>query len=191
MSGYDFKDRRCWRLWQEAQPKGQAHYGAFAWRESPAGLERAWSKVTAGKTAEEVEALLLSCLNAAGAQTAYREAQLKAGERLPRPRGIAVWVNAGGWAEEVGSKRVGSPDPVDVQTCRYCSDPIVHAAYGTCAFHCPIPEPDSWRETLMRAREREVKAWMAEHKEPEETPVEFYRRVARIGWRKMKEKLQR
>ena len=184
---YEFKDKRCWRIWEAASPKGDRHLAAFAWRESPAGLERAWSKACQGKDPDEKDKLLSSCLRAAKAQGAYRQQRLAAGERLPRPRGVAVWLNAAGWAEEV--EAAGSAGrTVENATCQYCDAPMVHAHYRTCSRHTPIPEGYSaWLETERRAKLRMIDSWKAKAQEEGESDRDFYKRMARSHWRKWKE----
>lgn len=184
---YEFKDKRCWRLWEAASPKGDRHMAAFAWRESPIGLERAWSRACNGKDADGCDKLLSACLKAASAQSAYRKSRLAFGERIPRPRGVAVWVNAGAWAEELEATG-SSGEPVKNVTCQHCDAPMVHAAYRTCARHAPIHEDDSWREMLIRSRMRELEAWREQYQKQEETAIDFYRRVARGGFRRLMEK---
>lgn len=188
MSGYEFADRRCWRIWQAAKPKGDRHLAAFAWRESPASLERAWAKLANGKEDEALDRMLAQILTAADQQTAYRQSRINAGERLHRPRGIAVWLNAGGWAEEIGQPAGSPAREAPTKSCKHCSDPIVHAPYGTCARHTPIPEGQAWIETLVRSRMRELESWREEAQRPDETSVQFYVRAARVNWRKMVKK---
>ena len=182
MTAYEFKDKRCWRLWEAAAPKGDRHMAAFAWRESPGTLERAWAKACSGLDDDGKDKLIAACLKAGETQAAYRKTRLAAGERLPRPRGIAVWINAGGWAEDTEDVR-GPTGEAPVSRCHHCDEPAVHTYYGTCARHTPIPEQDSWREMLVRARMRELEAWREQEQKPDETAQQFYRRVARKGWR--------
>ena len=100
-TSFEFKDDRCRQLYEAAYPKG--HIRGFAWRESPKTLDNAWNRDTKGKTPEDKDELLKTCLLAGEAQTKYRIEQEKAGERLCRPKGIAVWFNAGDYFAEIGS----------------------------------------------------------------------------------------
>ncbi len=187
---YQFKDKGCWRLWEAASPKGDRHLAAFAWRESPAGLERAWTKACQGKDDIDRDALLSECLAAGESQSAYRRAQLRAGEKLCRPPGIAVWVNKGGWAEETVDPGDSRPEQRKVINCKYCDDPATHGEYGTCNKHTPIHEDQAWRELMVRARMRQLMAWRDEHKEEGESDSKFFTRIARWKWSKIKERLE-
>ena len=187
---YQFKDTRCWRLWEAASPKGQRHIASFAWREGPATLERAWSKACQGKSDLDKDALLTECLVAASSQNAYRRAQIKAGEKLFRPPGIAVWVNKGGWAEDIVQPGDSRPERREVMDCKYCDQPATHAEYGTCSKHTPIHEDQAWKELLVRARMRTLIAWRDEHKDEAEPDSKFFARVARWKWSKVKERFE-
>ena len=188
MVTHEFKDKRCWQLWQAAAPKGERHLAAFAWRESPIGLERAWAKACNGRSDDDRDLLLAQCLRAGEKQAAYRRSRLSAGERLPRPRGIAVWVNAGAWAEEL-EVASSSGEPVKASSCQHCEAPMVHAHFGTCARHTPIPEGHSaWLETRMRSMDADVKRWKMANQQPGESDTEAYKRLARIHWRKWRER---
>ncbi len=187
MTAYQFQLPGAERLWNKASPKGEANLGAFAWREAPAALDKAWAKAIKGKDEGAATQLLAVCLGAADTQSAYRSRRLQLGDKLGRPPGIAVWVNKGGWAEEiVETSRPAAAS--SAATCQYCDEPLAHGHFGTCARHTPVSEDQAWSETLIRSRMRELLAWEKKHKKPDETANEFFRRVARFGWKKWKAK---
>lgn len=101
MTSFDFTSEAAKKLWERASPKG--HKTAFAWRESPAGVDRAVTKVIRPMNEEQIEIWLADCMLSADIQSRYRGEQIKAGESLGRPKGLAVWVNDGDWGVEIGS----------------------------------------------------------------------------------------
>ena len=101
MTSYQFSDDRCKQLFEAAYPV--KHFKGFAWRESPQTLDNHWKRATSGKTPAEKDELLKVCLLAGEAQTKYRMEQEKHGERLHRPKGIAVWFNSGSYYDDIGS----------------------------------------------------------------------------------------
>ena len=127
---YDFTDKRAERLYYRASAKG--HYTAFAWREDPARRESHWKKVIRIKTEEQIEALMKKIFLAAEAQERYRKAQQKSGVKLWRPKGIAVWIKAGSWGDDIGSHSE-LKIKAEPKKCRKCGiRNIVLAPYKLC-----------------------------------------------------------
>jgi len=88
MTGYSFTTPEAQTLWDRSSPKGDKHKAAFAWRESPAGVDRAVNKIVRPMKDEQVKIWLADCLVSADIQSRYRGEQQKAGERLCRPKGL-------------------------------------------------------------------------------------------------------
>ena len=88
-----------------ASPSGEKHKTAFAWREDPARLDKFWTQKTRGYTDEQKQDFLKMIWLSADAQEKDRTARQTHGERLPRPKGIAVWFNAGAWANGLESSQ--------------------------------------------------------------------------------------
>ena len=131
MTNYQFSDGRCRQLFMAAYPV--KHMKGFAWKESPKTLDNHWKRETSGKTTAEKDELLKVCLLAGEAQTKYRIAQEKAGERLFRPKGIAVWFNAGGYYDDIGS-HADLTEKVESKIC--CIDGCQYPALGSRFIHC-------------------------------------------------------
>lgn len=103
MTSYIFEDDRALSLWDRASPGGQNHWNAFSWRESPGGVDRAWNKIVKKMTDQQKDDLLANCFTSAEIQARDRKRRSDGGERLPRPVGLAVWLNDGRWGNEVES----------------------------------------------------------------------------------------
>jgi len=109
---FEFKSPLCAKLYALALPKGHMH--SFSWREGNKGLDKSWEAWTKGWDQEKKEDFYAHLERAAIEQTRYRKKQLDGGEKLGRPRGIAVWFNACGWDDEIKSvsdkptKKIGS-----------------------------------------------------------------------------------
>jgi len=175
MTGYSFTTPEAQTLWDRSSPKGDKHKAAFAWRESPAGVDRAVNKIVRPMKDEQVKIWLADCLVSADIQSRYRGEQQKAGERLCRPKGLAVWLNDGGWGEDVGStselkqKQSGSK-------CK-CGKPVAHAKTGECwtCYEKTHPNP-------MKSELREKCQEGGYHKmTPEENLKEVRKLIGRIG----------
>ena len=154
MTAYNFKHDRAARLYSAAQPKG--HITAFAWREEPARLDKFWGTYTKGMSEEDQDELLKSCILAGDAQTRYRKDQQTAGDRLVRPKGIAVWFNAGGWGEEIGSHA----DLKQKHEGKYCSvegcPDLTHGPrFEYCAHHLNFTIDGKFKDVMMAEELRE------------------------------------
>jgi len=134
MYKYQFSDTRCKQLFDAAYPV--KHMKGFAWRESPKTLDNHWKRDTAGKTPAEKDELLTVCLLAGEAQTKYRMAQEKAGEKLYRPKGIAVWFNAGGYYDDIGS-HAELAEKADAKICSVegCESAVLGSRFDVCEHH--------------------------------------------------------
>jgi len=141
---FNFTSPEAQALWDRASPTGDKHKTAFAWRESPAAVDRAVTKVIRNMVDEQRAMWLADCLNAGEIQSRYRGEQLKAGERIGRPKGLAVWVNSGDWASEVGSTSELKQKQNDSR-CR-CGQPVTHA--GQCLPCYEKSNPNIYRDEL-------------------------------------------
>lgn len=136
MTSYTFTDDRCRKLFMAAYPV--KHMVGFAWRESPKTLDNHWNRAVSGKTPEEKDEILKVCLLAGEAQSQYRMAQDKAGEKLYRPKGIAVWFNSGSQYDEISSfAALQERSAAKICIVEGCSEPV-HApkeARAYCLHH--------------------------------------------------------
>ena len=165
MTSYPFKDDRCRKLYEAAYPT--KHYKGFAWKESPKTLENHWTKETRGKTEKEKDELLKTCLLAGEAQTKYRIEKERSGESLHRPRGIAVWFNAGDYYSEIGShaelKEKAASKICIVDGCSEVSDIVDKAGRHYCCHHYCYDESGRLRSNLGLVKE--MRAHYKKHKE--------------------------
>ena len=139
---FQFNDPLCEKLYSTAQPKG--YMNAFAWRENNKGLDKSWSAWTKGWTQEKKEEFLDHLLDSAQAQTRYRKAQIESGKELGRPRGIAVWFNACGWDDEIGShSELRQAEKKEFKGCRLCGKKVFEEPDDTlCAWHWTLKHKD-------------------------------------------------
>jgi len=142
---YIFEDPHCQTIWDLAQPKGDKHLTAFAWRENPASLERAWKRATVRKSEEEKSALIQEIKLSAQAQNRYRRELKTTGHKLVRPKGISVWINSGSWAEEIGSHSE-LREKAKAEKCK-CGEPatLLHNSKWSCS-RCYETDPEFKRK---------------------------------------------
>ena len=141
MTSYNFTTPEAQKLWDRASPVGDKHKAAWAWRENPAAVDRAWTKATRKLNEEQVGVLFADCMISAEIQSRYRGEQIKTGERLGRPVGLAVWINNGKWCDEVGStSELKQKQESKICSTQGCERPIHGPSFLCCQDHLP----DSW-----------------------------------------------
>jgi len=117
---FEFSDNYIYRLYEKAKPKN--HYTAFAWREGAETLDKAWKRKTAKYSDKQKDDFIKMMVLAADAQEKDRIARQKAGEKLHRPKGVAVWFNAGSWADEIASTQ--EAHKASLITCLWCPSEV-------------------------------------------------------------------
>lgn len=128
-TSYNFTTEEAKRLWNRASPKGNSHKAAFAWRESPAGVDRTVSRIIRPMTKDQAKEWIDDCMLSADIQSRYRGEQIKAGDSIGRPKGLAVWLADGDWGAEIGS--TGElKQKQNAKTCK-CGKPVQHIS-GNC-----------------------------------------------------------
>ena len=141
MTTFNFATDAAKELWGRSSPKGDAHKVAWSWRESPAAVDRAVTKIVRNMTEEQVKVWLADCMIAAEIQSRYRGEQIKSGEHLGRPKGLAVWLNSGDWASEVGStSELKKKQVAQICSTQGCGKPVHGDKFQVCQDHLP----DSW-----------------------------------------------
>lgn len=141
MTSYNFTTPEAQQLWDRASPVGDKHKAAWAWRENPAAVDRAWTKATRKLNEEQVGVLFADCMVSAEIQSRYRGEQIKTGKHLGRPVGLAVWINNAKWCDEVGStSELKKKQVAQICSTQGCGKPVHGDKFQVCQDHLP----DSW-----------------------------------------------
>lgn len=132
---YNFSNHYCFKLWELASPAEDKYIHAFAWREKPALLERAWSSATAKVSYAEEKILYDQIVLAAEAQERYRKQCLEKRQDIKRPPGIGSWINNGDWGMDIGSHADTKPVELGVCSVSGCQSTVHGPRFKVCAHH--------------------------------------------------------
>lgn len=128
-------------------------------------MSKSWSPETRCNTLQDIEFSIQ-------AQARFRREERKAGDFVPQPRAVAVWIRAKAWLDEIESTAEMKIKQQQNETKCTCGNPTMGAMFKTCQ-DCL---PDPWAE--------DRKAYAEENglkRKPDEPRVEWFARLKRIA----------
>jgi hypothetical protein len=117
------------KVWAAASPKGAKTWLSACWRTDRGAAIKAFYKA-AGKG--DGEALAQKMVLAIHSQTKHRKLQQVAGDTVPQPKGIAVWLNKQCWLDEFEVPKSELMDRAAQVKCHCGQEGFVN---GLCQYH--------------------------------------------------------